>query len=183
MTGTMIQGLTGKLGILLACILLLAMGPGTPSGGTGAVASFDIEGMVGREAPEFTLKDVNGKSVPLSAFRGKVVLLNFWATWCPPCKAEMPSFQKLFQAERNRGLEVVAISTDKSVKDVRDYLSKNRFDFTVLVDDNAKVRNLYRVFSMPTTYLIDRKGVIAEKFMGEYEWTSPEIRTKIEKLL
>lgn len=176
-------GLTTRIAPLLMCIFLIAMGPGAPAGGGRETPSFpDREGIVGQKAPDFTLKDLNGKNVSLSAFHGKIVFLNFWATWCPPCKAEMPSFQKLLRDEHGRGIEVIAISADRSARDVSDYLSKNRFDIIFVMDENTSVTKRYRVFSMPTTFLIDRNGVVAEKFMGEYDWSSSEIRKKLDNL-
>ncbi len=134
-------------------------------------------------APEFSLKDLSGKPVTLSSLKGKVVLLNFWATWCPPCISEMPVFNKLYREMKGRGLEVVAISADRSEGYVRDFVSKHSLDLKVLYDADRTVTKQYKVFSMPTTFLIDRNGVIIEKFFGEYDWTDEEIKKKIEKLL
>ena len=144
---------------------------------------WDIEGLIGKKAPDFTLKDIYDRSFNLSSLRGKVVIINFWATWCPPCRAEMPSLNNLYKEFRNKGLEVIAISTDRSVQPVKDYLSKNHLDITVLIDTENRVSRQFKVFSIPTTFLIDRNGIIIERYLGEENWTSPEIKKKIKDTL
>ncbi|MCL4457874.1 MAG: TlpA family protein disulfide reductase, partial [Nitrospirae bacterium] len=120
---------------------------------------FAVDKLSGQRAPDFTLKDINGKPVSLSSFKGKVVLLNFWATWCPPCRAEIPSMNKLYQKLKNRGFVILAVSTDRAVIDVKDFLETTPINFPVVVDYNLTVsRNLYKVFMMPTTFLIDKMG-------------------------
>lgn len=171
---------------LLICFLFLltAMGPNLPESTSGGpVSPIDSDNLLNTRAPDFTLKDMTGKPMSLSSFKGKVVLLNFWATWCPPCRAEMPALNRLYQEKKNRGLEVIAVSTDRSLGSVKDFLEKNRVTFPVLFDGDRAAAKLFRVFSMPTTFLIDRNGTIVEKFYGEYDWTEPETKGKIEKLL
>ncbi|HSB30431.1 MAG TPA: TlpA disulfide reductase family protein [Candidatus Sulfobium mesophilum] len=150
---------------------------------TKPVSPSEIEKLDKNRAPEFSLKDLSGRPVTLSSLKGKVVLLNFWATWCPPCISEMPVFNKLYKEMRGRGLEIVAISADRSESYVRDFVSKHSLDLRVLFDADRSVTKQYKVFSMPTTFLIDKNGVIVEKFFGEYDWTDQEIKKKIEKLL
>jgi len=160
------------------------MGPGSTGNTSGTPGSpLNTDNIISSPAPDFALKDANNKTVSLSAFRGKVVLLNFWATWCPPCRAEMPALNKLYRSLKQRGLVVIAVSTDRSMEHMKDFLEKNRVDFPVVFDANRTTARQYRVFSMPTTFLIDKNGIIAEKFYGEYEWNEPETKGKIEKLL
>lgn len=135
------------------------------------------------KAPDFSLKDLEGRTVSLSSLKGKVVLLNFWATWCPSCVAEMPSLNKLYHSMKSRGLEVIGVSTDGSPAEVREYVQKKGLAFRVVVDESRDVSRKYRVFSLPTTFLVDKKGDISEKFFGDYEWNNPEMKAKIEKLL
>jgi peroxiredoxin len=164
--------------------LLIAMGPNpSTGGGRNTVSPLEAEKSVNSKAPDFTLKDMNGRNVSLSSLKGKVVLINFWATWCPPCKAEMPSMNKLYSELKDRGFEIVAVSTDNSLSSVKDFLSRNRLDFPVLFDETKTAARQYHVFSMPTTFLIDRNGMIVEKFYGEEDWADPDVRKKIEKLL
>jgi peroxiredoxin len=145
---------------------------------------YAVEKLSGQKAPDFVLKDINGNPVSLSSFKGKVVLLNFWATWCPPCRAEIPSMNKLQQMLKNKGLVILAVSTDRAVVDVKDFIKNNPIAFTVVVDYNLTVsRSLYKVFMVPTTFIIDKKGVIVEKYFGEQDWTDPDIIKEIEALL
>ncbi len=134
-------------------------------------------------APDFTLKDLNGKKVTLSQFRGKVVILNFWSIWCGPCLAEMPYLNKLYLEFKDRGLVVMAIAEDPAEKPLRSYIQEKGIAFTILMDKDKKVYFKYSLFGIPVTFLIDKKGFIAEKFIGEQDWCSPEMRGKISNLL
>jgi len=173
-----------KLFLCISCLIFLtAMGTTLPAGSEKKpVSPSEIDKLEKNKAPDFSLKDLNGRQVTLSSLKGKVVLLNFWATWCPPCISEMPVFNRLYKEMRARGFEVVAISADRSEGYLRDYTSKHSLDFKVLYDEDRSVTKQYKVFSMPTTFLIDKTGVIVEKFFGEYDWTDQEIKKKIEKL-
>ena len=162
---------------------LTAMAPSSQSGDRTPYSPKEIDRLDRQKAPDFTLKDLRGNTFTLSALKGKVVLLNFWATWCPPCIAEMPQLNKLHKKLGPRGLHVVAVSTDNSIGYPRDFVSKNGIGFTVLYDENRTVTRSYKVFSMPTTFLIDKNGIIIEKFFGDYEWADSVMVNKIEKLL
>ncbi|MCL4491996.1 MAG: redoxin domain-containing protein [Nitrospirae bacterium] len=138
----------------------------------------------GSPAPDFTLNDVNGKKVALSEFRGRVVLLNFWATWCGPCKAEMPSLNSLYLALKDKGLVVLAISVDTSEKPVKSFISEKKLALPVLMDKNKEIYfDSYAVVGLPTTFIIDKSGGIVEKIMGENVWDSPQMKEKILRLL
>lgn len=139
--------------------------------------------LVGKRAPDFTLKDINGNNVSISSLKGKTLLINFWATWCPPCRAEMPSLNRMYNEYKGRGLVVLAVSTDKNINAVKDFLSKKPFDFYILTDADTKVTRQFKVFSLPTTFLIDKNGVIIQKYLGEEEWESPEIRKNVREIL
>jgi peroxiredoxin len=136
-----------------------------------------------KQAPDFSLQDINGKNLSLSSLRGKVVILSFWATWCPSCKEEMPRFNKLYSEMKSRGLEIVAVSSDYSLGYLKDYLSDKHFNFTVLFDGKRTVTRQYEIPYLPVTFLIDKKGLIVEKIPGEFEWPSAEMQEKLEKLL
>jgi peroxiredoxin len=148
-----------------------------------APSPWGVDELVGKKAPDFTLKDINDKPVSLSSLKGNVVLVNFWATWCPPCRGEMPSLNKLYRDNRNKGLIVVAVSTDRSTSSVKDFLDKNPVDFPVLMDTGNKAARQFKVFSLPTTFLLDRNGAVVQKYLGEEEWESAAIREKITSLL
>lgn len=145
--------------------------------------AFSIDAFAEKRAPEFSLKDLNGRQVALSSFRGKVVLLAFWATWCPSCKDEMPKFNRLYRELKSRGLEIIAISSDYSIDSLKEYLAKNPFDFHILYDGKRQATAQYRVSFLPVTFLIDRNGAIADRIPGEFEWPSAEMEKKIERLL
>ncbi len=137
-----------------------------------------------KPAPTFELPDINGKKVSLADFKGKVVLINFWATWCGPCKAEMPSLNNLYAAFKNEGFVVLAVSIDPSEKPVRSFVAEKGLTFPVLMDPEKEVYfDQYAAFAMPTSFLIDRKGMIAEKFIGERVWDSQEIKDKVVSVL
>lgn len=135
-------------------------------------------------APDFALNDITGKKVNLSEFRGKVVLLNFWATWCGPCKAEMPSLNNLYNEYKDKGFVVLAVSVDTSEKPVKSFAREHKLAFPVLLDkDKAVSFDEYAVLGLPTTFLIDKTGIVIEKIIGEREWDSPQMKEKILKLL
>ncbi len=142
-----------------------------------------IDELVGKKAPDFTLTDITGRSLSLSSLKGKTVLVNFWATWCPPCRNEMPSLNRLFKAYKDQGLIVLAVSTDRSPSTVKDFLSRYPADFQVFMDADMQTSRRYRVFSMPTGFLLDKNGVIIKRYLGEEDWDSPEIRSEIIKTL
>ncbi|MCX5718535.1 MAG: TlpA disulfide reductase family protein [Nitrospirae bacterium] len=138
----------------------------------------------GSLSPDFTLPDLDGKNVTLSKFRGKVVLLNFWNTWCGPCRAEMPSLNNLFLELKDKGLVVLSISIDTSEEPVRAFISERKLVFPVLMDKKQKVyAKKYFLYGLPVTILIDKKGIIVEKFIGERYWSSQEMKEKIIRLL
>lgn len=139
---------------------------------------------IGKSAPAFALADVNGKKVSLADYKGMVVLVNFWATYCGPCKAEMPSLHNLFLALKNDGLIVLAVSRDESTIDVQSFIKKQKITFPVLMDKNQEVSfDQYVVHTLPTSFLIDRDGIIKETIIGEREWDAPDMKKKIGLLL
>ena len=142
----------------------------------------EIDKLTGTKAPDFTLKDISGKDVSLSSFKGKPVLLNFWATWCPYCREERPLLNSLYKEYKNKGLIIVAVSTDKSAQKVKDYLKKMPMEFTLLID-NGKIAEIYGVYALPTSFLINRDGAIKQKFMGARDWTNNSSKKIINELL
>jgi peroxiredoxin len=135
---------------------------------------------IGKSAPSFELVDLSGKIVSLSDYRGNIVLLNFWSTLCAPCTAEMPSLNRLHLALKDKGLIVIAVSIDSTDRLVRDFVREKGIFFTVLVDREKEVFfDQYAGPTLPATYLIDRKGVIVEKFSGPREWDSLDTMQKI----
>lgn len=147
-------------------------------------SSIEIGPEVGKRAPAFELLDLSGKKQNLAEYSGKVVLLNFWATWCGPCKAEMPSLNSLFEEFKTQGFVVIAVSIDASEKPVQSFVSKQELTFPVLMDPDKEVYfDEYAVFALPTSVLIDRNGIIAHKFIGATDWTAPNVKERMTTLL
>jgi peroxiredoxin len=139
---------------------------------------------IGQQAPDFTLKDAIGKSATLSDYKGRVVMINFWATWCPPCRQEMPSMELLFQEYNKKGFEILAVSSDsQGEKIVKPFMEFYELSFSALMDTDGKVHSAYGVTSIPTTYIVDKKGAIAQKIMGPKDWKDKDSKNMIEKLL
>lgn len=136
-------------------------------------------------AVDFSLPSLDGKSTSLASFRGNVVLLSFWATWCGPCKQELPSIQALYEKLKGKGLTVVAVDLMEDNKTVGDFVKAHGMTFPVLIDGNGKVGGTYDAGSIPTNYLVDRKGRILARVVGYdgVDWTSPERLALFEKLL
>ena len=135
-------------------------------------------------APDFELRDLEGNVRELASFRGRVVLLNFWATWCPPCRTEMSSMEGLYQAYKDDGLEVVAVSSDVQGAEVaQPFVSQLRLSFTTLLDATGQVTRLYGVTSLPTSYLLDRQGRLVAVTIGGHDWATVEARALITSLL
>jgi thiol-disulfide isomerase/thioredoxin len=135
---------------------------------------------IGTVAPDFTVQDTD-KSVTLSQFRGKPVVLNFWATWCPPCKEEVPSIVELQQKLGDK-VVILAVSTDVDDDAYRSFVKKNMPGVLTVRDGNRRSNSLYGTFAFPETFIIDRQGVIQRKFIGAVDWTSPEIVDYLTKL-
>ncbi len=144
---------------------------------------FEIDELVGKKAPEFKADDLSGKSVSLSSFKGKPILLNFWATWCPYCKEERPYLNSLYKEYKGRDLVIIAVSVDKSGETVKRFLKRVPLDFIILHDNDNKASGLYGVYSLPTSFLIDRKGIIKNKFMGMRDWTEESSKKIIDALI
>jgi peroxiredoxin len=136
---------------------------------------------IGTSAPEFTVQDSDRK-VSLQEFRGKIVVLNFWATWCPPCVEEMPSLAQMQQRMKGKGVEVVAVSVDVDQGAYQNFLKSYKVDLLTVRDPEQKSNNLYGTFKFPETYIIDRQGVLRRKFIGPIDWGQPEILDYLAKL-
>jgi peroxiredoxin len=132
------------------------------------------------KAVDFTLKDLNEKSHTLSEYKGKIVFLNFWATWCPPCRAEMPSMQKLYTTWDSREFVMLAVDIGESREKVKAFAEENGYTFPILLDRDKKVARKYMVRGIPTTYLIGKDGNIIKKIVGSREWTLEEFYSLVE---
>ena len=150
-----------------------------------APAASAQEPQVGALAPDFTLTDLHGESVSLSQYRGKVVMLNFWATWCPPCRAEMPSIEELYRQMQQKGnFVLLAVNVeDNPEQAIKAFTSKTPLSFPILLDRDQRVSDRYQVSGIPQTYIIDRNGHIAQKVTGGMDWNSPEVANYLTSLL
>ena len=123
------------------------------------------------DAPDVLLRTLDGQNHSLKQYAGKIVLVNFWATWCQPCIREMPSIERLYQKYKARGFEIVAISLDQgNEQEVREFVAKYKLTFPIVLDPEHKAKALYKVRGLPTTYLVDRKGQVAGYGAGPREW-------------
>ena len=139
----------------------------------------DHPGNIGKPAPQFVMSD-GTETVDLGKLRGKTVVLNLWATWCSPCVAELPSLLAL--QKKMPQLAVVGVSIDQDESFYRAYLKQHHIDLLTVRDSDQKVNALYGTVQIPETYIIDRNGVIRRKFIGEQDWTGPEITDYLSKL-
>ena len=135
-------------------------------------------------APDFSLKSLNGEEVSLSQHRGKYVLVNFWATWCGPCKMEMPSLETLYQRFKSKYFSLLAISNDMfGAKIVEPFIKAHGLSFPILLDQQLQASNKFGVVSLPTTFMIDPKGNIIGELRGAEDWASPDNLLYFENLL
>ena len=139
---------------------------------------------MGSVSPAFQLRDLKGNQISLSDYNGKVVLLNFWATWCAPCRVEMPAMESLYQDLQKDGLEVLAISIDpQGMVVTRPFQEAMGLTFTILHDSDFRVGAAYGARTLPMTYLIDRKGIIRQRIFGARDWNGMDARQLIRSLL
>jgi len=157
------------IGTTLLLTVVLVCGSTAPT----ALAGDSLR--AGDAAPEFTIETLDGETVSLSDYRGKVVFLNFWASWCPPCRAEMPSIESLKDKMADCDFVILAVSVDsgsqeKITKKVQTYIDDNGFTFEVLIDNEMTLARNYGVTSVPTTFILDESGVIVEVSRGAEYW-------------
>ncbi len=136
---------------------------------------------IGTPAPDFTVQDADRK-VTFRELHGKIVLLNFWATWCAPCVEEMPSLVQLQRRLKDKGVEVLAVSVDVDENAYHRFLQDHKIDLLTVRDPAQKSNNLYGTFKFPETYIIDRSGIVRRKFIGAVDWTQPEVLDFLSKL-
>jgi len=129
---------------------------------------------VGLPAPDFTLSGLDGKTVSLSEYRGKVVLVNIWATWCSPCVDEMPSMEKLYQKLKGKNFEILAVSIDSlGAEVVAPFMKKYKLTFPALTDPEGTIRKTYRATGVPESFIIDKNGILVKKIIGPLDWATP----------
>lgn len=136
----------------------------------------------GEPAPDFSLP-TEQRQVRLSDYRGQFVLINFWATWCPPCVAEMPSLERLHQRFQNESFEILAVSLDEDWASIRRFRQKIPLTLKILLDQGGEIASLYGTHQIPETYLVDDSGVIVKKIIGPRQWDDEKVAREIQLLL
>jgi len=169
-------------------VLALLVTMGLVSLGVGLyVASFGSEDAVraGERAPEFELETLAGERVSLASLRGKVVYVNFWATWCAPCREEAPALQRLYESLHPDGFELIAATIDEpeDIEKVRAFQSEFGLSFPILRDPGGVVYSRFGATGVPETYLIDAEGRLAEAYIGPRDWDEPRYARTIRRLL
>jgi peroxiredoxin len=138
---------------------------------------------VGGSAPDFSLQDLSGHATSLASYRGKkVVLLDFWATWCPPCRMSMPGLQKLEEDFKGRGLEILSLNQGEAGDEVRHFIDHKKYSFHVVLDQDQAVAAKYGVKGIPTMVLIDKKGVVQRISVG-YSGSENDLQQAVERLI
>jgi peroxiredoxin len=138
----------------------------------------------GHPAPAFSLPVLGGDaSLSLESLRGKIVLLNFWATWCKPCEDEMPAMERLYRALGSQGFELIAISVDEDPRLVEEFTTRMGLTFPILFDPEKRVSDAYQSYRFPESYLIDREGVLVTRYIGPRDWDAPAYLDRIRRLL
>jgi thiol-disulfide isomerase/thioredoxin len=158
----------------------LAMSLGLAAGGTHAAG---FEARSATPAPELKAQNLAGTTRTLADYRGKVVLLNFWASWCPPCLLEMPSMERLREKMAGRPLAIVALDSAEAPEEVSAYLSRMKLGFPVLLDPDGSHTRRWKVFALPTSFLLDAEGRVRYVLTGPTEWDEGEALRVIEALL
>jgi len=143
--------------------------------------SVAIDVSKGEEAMNFTLTDLEGNKVSLKDFRGKNVYLNFWATWCPPCRSEMPEIEKVYQQYKDKGLVVLAVDLGEDKDTVKNFIKDNKYNFRVLLDSDQSVASKYNISSIPVSYFIGKDGKIVAKKVGALQ--EEEMQSYIKELM
>lgn len=160
-------------------LLTLTMGLFLTAGGHAA----GFEARAASPAPELKARDLGGAPKTLATYRGKVVLLNFWATWCPPCQREMPSMERLRVKMEGRPLEIIALNSAETAKEVKAFLSKVKLGFPVLLDPDGGNTQRWKVFALPTSFLLDAQGRVRFVLTGPTEWDEGEALQNVASLL
>ncbi len=149
-------------------------------GGVSWTVSAKTAPVVGGIAPNFTLQDISGKSVELNQVlkQKKVTLVNFWATWCPPCRAEIPELISFYKKYKAKGVELLAVNLQENASDVRTFARNNGMDFPVLLDGSGRVGQLYQVMAIPTTFFLNSSGKIVSKIEGSTNMATLEAKVR-----
>jgi len=162
--------------------MLLALGIGACTGSNTEAGSAALQGInTGNQARDFTLKSLDGRKVTLSDFQGDVVLINFWATWCAPCRAEIPDFEGAYQAHKDEGFVILGLNEQESPQVIESFIEELDMTYPALLDEQGQVMREYRVLGLPTSLLVDRHGVIQVRHTGTL--AAAQLEAHLTKLL
>lgn len=164
---------------LILALLLTALVPAAHAYAEG-VALTDMP--PGVAAPEFTLQDHDGNTHKLSDYKGKVIVVNFWATWCPPCREEMPAMQRAWEVIQNENMMMLAIDVGEDEDTVFEFTANYPVDFPLLMDRDSSVTRDWSVSGLPTTYIVDPEGNIVYRAIGGRAWDAPEMLDRLRAL-
>lgn len=170
-----------KKWLMLVCCSLLLVAGCSKEGSQPAKGAKPLEK---HKAPEISVVALDTTPLTLQSLKGKVVLLNFWATWCPPCREEIPSMMKLNQAMTGKPFQMVCVSVDEGGKQaVQDFFKNTGFSLPAYLDPTGQAAAAYGLTGVPETFIIDKQGVIAKKVIGGLDWASPEVIAFLEGLM
>lgn len=168
------------LKVMLVIILLSVLTSGLVMTGCISTSTQGVE--VGNIAPDFQLQSLAGQTVSLGNLQDKPVLINFWATWCPPCRGEMPYLQEIYEEWSGKGLVVLAINIGESSSTAEEFMQSNGLSFTVLLDTKRNVAETYNISGIPTTFFIDKDGIIQDKVIGPFQ-NKTQIENRLSKIM
>jgi len=178
----MLEGLimTKMLKAMLVITLVSVLTSGLMMAGCSPTSAQGVE--VGNLAPDFQLQNLDGQTVSLGNLQGKPVLINFWATWCPPCRSEMPYIQEIYEAWADKELVVLAINIGESSSKAEEFRQSYNLSFTVLLDTKQDVAQRYNITGIPTTFFIDKDGIIQDKVIGAFQ-NKTQIENRLSKIM
>ncbi len=174
------------------CLLMLVVAASACDGGgddsraeSATIQAQERSGVrIGGPAPDFQLRNLDGQPVALSSYQGRVVMLNFWATWCGPCRIEMPAMEQLYREFPRRDFEILAVSTDAQGPSVtRPFRDELSLTFPILHDSDFRIGLMYGTRTLPMTFLVNRRGIITHRIFGARDWYSPEAKQLIQTLI
>ena len=168
---------TGYKNLLILLVLSIVVGgcSGQPQEGAKDLSV----AKVGSPAPDFELQDTNGKTWKLSDLKGQVIFINFWATWCPPCREEMPSMQELYEAMPSDSFKMLTILSNDDPTLAVNFIAKVGATFPILLDPLSKTSSAYGLTGVPETYVVDKQGILRQKYLGPRNWSSDEAKQLI----
>ena len=172
--------MTKRVKVMLVITLVSVLTSGLVMAGCSPSSAQGVE--VGNQAPDFQLQSLDGQTVSLGDLQGKPVLINFWATWCSPCRGEMPYIQEIYEGWSDRGLVVLAINIGESSSKAEEFMQSYNLSLTVLLDTKQDVAQKYNIQYIPTTFFIDKDGIIQDKLIGAFQ-NKTQIENKLSKIM